>query len=170
MTGMYFEDIELGGRERFGRYAVTAEEIIAFAQKYDPQPFHIDPEAAKRSLFGGLCASGWHTCAMAMRMMVDRMKETGTYSLGSPGVDEVRWKRPVYPGDVLSLEVEIIDKRRSRSRPGIGIIRNRYRVFNQKGEEVMSFIGNAFIPCRTTREETGETGEAAADAAGSADR
>ena len=146
MTGMYFEDIELGGRERFGHYEVTAEEIVAFAKKYDPQPFHIDPEAAKRSLFGGLCASGWHTCAMAMRMMVDRMKETGTYSLGSPGVDEVRWKRPVYPGDVLSLEVSIshrLRSSRSKSRSSTSAVRVRGPASESSATAIASSIRRA---------------------------
>ncbi len=145
---LFFEDFAIGQKERFGRYEVSAAEIVEFAKKYDPQPFHVDEEAARQSLFGNLCASGWHTCAMTMRMMVDRMKETGTYSFGSPGVDEVRWKRPVFPGDVLTVEMEVIGMRRSRSRPGLGIISNRYHTLNQKGEVVMSFIGNAFFPCR----------------------
>ncbi len=145
---VFFEDFEIGHKERFGRYEVTEQEIVEFAKKYDPQPYHVDEEAAKASLFGRLCASGWHTCAMTMRMMVDRMRETGSYSYGSPGIDEVRWLKPVFPGDVLSLEMEVVDKRRSRSRPRLGIVRIRYHVFNQQGEKVMSFIGNAFFPCR----------------------
>jgi acyl dehydratase len=90
----YFEDIEPGQKERFGSYHVTKEEIVAFAGRYDPQPFHLDEEAAKRSLFGGICASGWHTAAMTMRLVVDDFTSKGVASLGSPGGDHLRWRRP----------------------------------------------------------------------------
>lgn len=146
---LFFEDYQVGQAERFGRYVVDRDEVIDFARKYDPQPFHLDDEAAKRSLFGRLCASGWHTCAMTMRMMVDHMNEIGTASLGSPGIDEVRWLKPVYPDDVLSVETQVIETRRLRSRADVGIVRNSYRILNQHGEPVMTFIGNGMFRCRT---------------------
>ncbi len=135
----YFEDFEIGMVSKYGRYEVTAEEIIEFASKYDPQPFHLTEAAGKAMHFGGLCASGWHTCAMVMRMVVDGMMTTGSGSLGSPGIDELRWKKPVYPGDILRLESTVVDKRESRSRPDMGSIFLDNKVFNQKDEMVMSF-------------------------------
>lgn len=136
----YFEDFAVGDEETFGAYPVTAEEIIDFASKYDPQPFHLDPEAAKSSLFGTLCASGWHSCAMAMRLMVDWMKRDEAASQGSPGVDEIRWLRPVVPGDVLSLHVHVLETRPSSSRPDIGSVRVRYSLLDQQGQPVMRFL------------------------------
>ena len=135
----YFEDFEIGMVSKYGRYEVTAEEIIEFASKYDPQSFHLTEAAGKAMHFGGLCASGWHTCAMVMRMVVDGMVTTGSGSLGSPGIDELRWKKPVYPGDILRLESTVVDKRESRSRPDMGSIFLDNKVFNQKDEMVMSF-------------------------------
>ena len=142
-----FESFSLGETQRFGRYEVTAEEIIGFARKYDPQFFHTDPEAAKQSLFGGLCASGWHTCAMMMSMVVANMEKAGQ-SLGSPGIEELRWLKPVRPGDVLSVENEVIDLRPSVSRPGIGVVLGRVTVFNQTGEPVMRFTSKGMYPRR----------------------
>ncbi|MSR10185.1 MAG: MaoC family dehydratase [Gammaproteobacteria bacterium] len=135
----YFEDFDIGMVSKYGRYEVTAEEIIEFASKYDPQSFHLTEEAGKAMHFGGLCASGLHTCAMVMRMVVDSMVTTGSGSLGSPGIDELRWKKPVYPGDILRLESNVVDKRESRSRPDMGSIFLDNKVFNQKDEMVMSF-------------------------------
>ncbi len=135
----YFEDFEIGMVSKYGRYEVTAEEIIEFASKYDPQSFHLTEAAGKAMHFGGLCASGWHTCAMVTRMVVDGMVTTGSGSLGSPGIDELRWKKPVYPGDILRLESTVVDKRESRSRPDMGSIFLDNKVFNQKDEMVMSF-------------------------------
>ncbi|MEX6724109.1 MaoC family dehydratase [Parapedomonas caeni] len=136
----YFEDFAVGDEETFGAYPVTAEEIIDFASKYDPQPFHLDPEAAKSSLFGTLCASGWHSCAMAMRLMVDWMKRDEAASQGSPGVDEIRWLRPVVPGDVLSLHIHVLETRPSSSRPDIGSVRVRYSLLDQQRQPVMRFL------------------------------
>ena len=118
----FFEDFEVGANVEFGEYQVTAEEIIDFASKYDPQPFHLSEEAGKAMHFGGLCASGWHTCAMAMRMTVDNMPEGESGSLGSPGIDEIRWTKPVFPGDTLRIKNTILDKRESQSRPNQGIV------------------------------------------------
>lgn len=141
----YFEDFVIGSEAEYGRYEVTAEEIIEFASKYDPQPFHVDPEAAKESLFGTLCASGWHTCAMTMRMMVDRMKELNEASEGSPGIEQLRWLRPVVPGDVLSIRMKVIDARPLNSRPGYGLIKYEQETIDQRGEPVMRWVSTAFF-------------------------
>ncbi|MFC6689387.1 MaoC family dehydratase [Jhaorihella thermophila] len=145
-----FESFQVGQVQEFGAYEVTEEEIIEFASKYDPQFFHLDPEAAKKSLFGGLCASGWHTCAMTMRMMVDNMERRGT-SLGSPGVDDLRWRKPVYPGDVLSVRMEVVGLEPSKSRPQIGIVLSTVQTRNQKGEVVMEFLSKGIFPRREAR-------------------
>ena len=134
---MFFEDFEVGTTEEFGEYLVTEEEILEFASKYDPQAFHLSDEAAKATLFGGLCASGWHTCAIAMRMLVDNMPESNK-SLGSPGIDELRWTRPVFPGDTLRVKTTVLSKTNSRSRPDLGSLQMQNEVFNQKNELVMS--------------------------------
>jgi acyl dehydratase len=148
-TGMqYFEDVRVGHRQSFGRYTVTREEVVAFAEKYDPQPFHLSDEAAAQTHFGRLSASGWHTCAMTMAMIVANMRETEVASLGSPGIDELRWLRPVYPGDTLRCESEVIEKRPSASRPEMGLTRSRTTVFNQDDVAVMSFVSNGMIRTR----------------------
>ena len=113
----YFEDMEVGTKSSFGHYEVTREEVLEFASKYDPQPFHLDDEAAAQTFFGRLSASGWHTCAMTMRMIVDQFRHEKTASIGSPGIDELRWLKPVYPGDTLRMETELIEKRQSKSKP-----------------------------------------------------
>ncbi len=106
----YFEDIEVGSTARFGDYAVTRDEVIAFAEKYDPQPFHLSDAAAAQTHFGRLSASGWHTCAMTMAMLVEHLKANDQAGLGSPGIDELRWLTPVYPGDRLRCESEVLEK------------------------------------------------------------
>jgi acyl dehydratase len=135
---IYFEDFEEGAVQEYGSYEVTAEEIIEFASKYDPQPFHLSEEAGQAMHFGGLCASGWHTCAMSMRMTVENMPP-GSGSLGSPGIDELRWKKPVFPGDILRVRSTIVGKRESRSRPDMGTVFMENEVLNQKDEVVMQF-------------------------------
>lgn len=127
----YFEDLEVGAIARFGNYAVTREEVIDFASKYDPQPFHLDDQAAAQTHFGRLSASGWHTCAMTMRMLVDNITERKQAGLGSPGLDELRWLRPVFPGDTLRVETELLSKKQSQSRPEMGSFQSAVRVFNQ---------------------------------------
>lgn len=144
----YFEDVEPGEKTRFGEYLVTKEEIVAFASRYDPQPFHLDEAAAKSSLFGGLCASGWHTAAMTMRLVVDHVIK-GLASLGSPGGEHLRWRRPVYPGDTLSVEVEILEKKNHPKRPGVGIIKTSWTTFNQKNEPVMTLIAEMLMAKRS---------------------
>ena len=144
----YYEDIAVGARQSFGRYEVTREEVIAFARKYDPQPFHLDDEAAAKTHFGRLSASGWHTCAMTMAMMVENMKGKQQAGLGSPGMDALRWLKPVYPGDVLRVETEVLEKRRSASRREMGIFKSRTTVLNQDGVAVMTMISNGLIRVR----------------------
>ncbi|MBO6526730.1 MaoC family dehydratase [Erythrobacter sp.] len=144
----FYEDIEIGKRRSFGRYEVTREEVIEFASKYDPQPFHLDDEAAAQTHFGRLSASGWHTCSMTMAMMVENMAKEKSAGLGSPGVDNLRWKKPVYPGDTLRCETEIFEKRRSASRPEMGIFKTRIRTFNQHDEIVLEMQSNGLIRTR----------------------
>ena len=144
----YFEDVEVGDREAFGDYAVTRDEVIEFATRYDPQPFHLSDEAAAKTHFGRIAASGWHTCAMTMAMLVEHMKHRRQASLGSPGVDELRWLKPVHPGDRLRCESEVVDKRRSASRPEMGLVKARTTVFNQDGVAVMTFLSNGMIATR----------------------
>ena len=144
----YFEDIEIGTVHRFGGYAVTREEVVAFAQKYDPQPFHLSDEAAAATHFGRLSASGWHTCAMTMAMLVENLKNNRQAGLGSPGVDELKWLKPVYPGDTLSVETEVLEKRASASRPEMGIYKSRITVLNQDGVAVMTMVSNGLIRTR----------------------
>ncbi|MEO1044576.1 MAG: MaoC family dehydratase [Pseudomonadota bacterium] len=145
---IHFEDIEVGASHSFGHYRVTREEVLEFAQKYDPQPFHLDDEAAAKTHFGRISASGWHTCAMAMRMMVENMKVNRQAGLGSPGVDEIRWLKPVYPGDMLRCESTTLSKRRSRSRPEMGSMQGELTVFNQNDEPVMRMKSIGLIAVR----------------------
>ncbi len=136
----YFEDFTVGMTLEMGPRTVTKDEIIRFAEKFDPQPFHLDEEAGKASLFGGLAASGWHTAAMTMRMMVDGYLSTAA-SMGSPGVDELRWLKPVRPDDVLTLRMEVTEVIPSRSKPDRGIVKSTHSLFNQKDELVMVMKG-----------------------------
>ena len=128
---VYFEDLAVGSTASFGRYEVTREEVLEFAARYDPQPFHLSDAFAATTHFGRISASGWHTCAMVMRMMVDNLTERKQAGLGSPGLDELRWLKPVYPGDTLRVETEVLDKTPSRSRPEMGSFRSAARVYNQ---------------------------------------
>ena len=142
---LYFEDIEPGTKSAFGRYKVTREEVIEFATKYDPQPFHLSDEEAAKTYFGRLSASGWHTAAMMMRMLVDNMSDIQQAGLGSPGIDELRWLKPVYPGDILRVETEILDKRPSRSRADMGSFRSRATIYNQDDVAVMTAVSIGLI-------------------------
>lgn len=145
---LHYEDIEVGRVERFGNKLVDRDEVMDFASKFDPQPFHLDDEAAAKTYFGRLSASGWHTASMAMRMMVDHMTERKQAGLGSPGIDELRWLKPVYPGDILRCETEVLEKRRSASRPDMGIFKSKLTVFNQDDEPVMTMRSNGLIRVR----------------------
>lgn len=144
----YYEDLEIGARQSFGRYDVTREEVLEFARKYDPQPFHLDDEAAAKTHFGRLSASGWHTCAMAMAMMVENLKRNRQAGLGSPGMDNLRWAKPVFPGDTLRVESEVLEKRRSQSRREIGLFKSRSQIFNQHDEVVLEMVSNGMIAVR----------------------
>jgi acyl dehydratase len=136
---IYFEDMEVGAESVFGSYDVTREEVLEFARKYDPQPFHLSDEAAAKTHFGRLAASGWHTCAMTMAVIVKAITEDRQAGLGSPGVDELRWLKPVYPGDRLTVQGKIVEKTPSRSRPEIGSVRTQTTVTNQNGVPVLRF-------------------------------
>ncbi len=144
----YFEDLIIGTRSSFGSYHVTREEVIEFAGRYDPQAFHLSDEASAATHFGRLSASGWHTCAMVMAMMVENLKASDQAGLGSPGLDELRWLKPVYPGDTLRCEIELYEKTPSRSRPEMGSFRSRISVFNQDDVKVMSFLSIGLIRTR----------------------
>jgi len=144
----YFEDIQVGSRTRFGRYEVTREDVLAFAQKFDPQPFHLSDEEAAKTHFGRIAASGWHTCAMSMAMIVENLTANQQAGLGGIGIDSLRWWKPVYPGDVLNCEIEILEKTPSRSKPDRGSYVSRLTVFNQDGDKVMSYENTALIRTR----------------------
>ena len=150
----YLEDLVVGETASFGAYSVTREEVIEFASRYDPQPFHLSDEAATQTQFGRLAASGWHTAAMTMAMLVAHWQAHPQAGLGSPGLDELRWLRPVYPGDTLRCETTLLDKRASATRPGLGITKSRTTVSNQHGEPVMPFIANGLIRTRPAEELT----------------
>ncbi|MGO9119564.1 MAG: MaoC family dehydratase [Desulfomonilaceae bacterium] len=136
----YFEDYVPGDVHEFGAIVAEEAEMIAFARRFDPQPFHTDPVAAKQSVFGGLIASGWYTAGLMMRLYVDHYL-SHVASLSSPGVDELRWLKPVRPGDALSIRITISDAKRSRSKPDRGIVHSYLEVLNQDGEIVMSMKG-----------------------------
>ena len=140
----FFEDFGVGEVVEFGDRLVTADEIVAFAKEWDPQPFHVDPEAAKDSQIGELIASGWHTGCLLMRMMCDAYL-LDSASEGAPGVDEIRWLKPVRPGDRLRARRTTLSARVSRSRPQIGIVEFDYQVANQNGEAVLTMRGSSFM-------------------------
>src|SRR3954454_16975221 len=141
----HFEDLVVGRKTRFGRYAVTREEVLDFARKYDPQPFHISDEAAAKTHFGRIAASGWHTCAMTMAVVARHVVDEKQAGLGSPGIDDLRWTRPVYPGDTLHVRSTIADKTPSRSRPEMGSFRTQTIVTNQNDQPVMRFTSIVLI-------------------------
>jgi len=156
----YFEDYQPGAVHEFGSIAIEEAEMVEFARRFDAQPFHTDPDAAKESAFGGLIASGWYTVSLTMRLLVDHYVSR-VASLGSPGVDELRWRRPVRPGDTLSVRVTVLESRLSRSKPGQGTTRSYVEVLNQLGEVVMTWKGIGMVRCRV-RTDT-KTGRQAAD-------
>lgn len=144
----YWEDMQVGEKRDLGTITPSREEIIAFASQFDPQPFHLDDEAAKASVFGALSASGWHTCAMAMRLMVTNfMHETS--SLGSPGLENIRWQKPVYPGDTLHLYSTVLDIKPMSKRPDVGMTRTLWELFNQHGDKVLHMEGWGMFRRRT---------------------
>lgn len=146
----YFEDYVVGSVHEFGPILVQEEEVIDFARRFDPQVFHIDPEGARNTVFGGLIASGWHTGSMTMRVFVDYYLSK-VASLGSPGVNELRWTEPVRPGDELWVRVTVLDAHRSRSKPDRGIVRSLIETLNQDRKVVMSMEAVNFLLCRDSR-------------------
>jgi acyl dehydratase len=136
----YWDDYQVGAEYPLGSTTFTADEIVAFGRAFDPQSFHVDPEAARQSLFGSLIASGWHVVSKVMRLFVDSYVDQRT-ALGSPGVDEVRWLRPVRPGDTLTAWLEVAHKAPSKSRPEMGVVHEHWRATNQKGELVLTLKG-----------------------------
>ena len=136
---IYLDDMEVGQETHFGSCEVTREEVIEFARRYDPQPFHLSDEAAAKTHFGRLAASGWHTCAMVMGVIARHVVESEQAGLGSPGIDELRWLKPVYPGDRLHVSSKIVEVRPSRSKPEIGSFRSATTVTNQDGAPVLTF-------------------------------
>ncbi len=156
ITERYFEDYQPGSVYEFGTISVSQDEIIRFARQFDPQYFHTDPERAASGPFGGLIASGWHTASLMMRLYADHYLST-VASLGSPGVDELRWLRPVRPGDRLSMRTTILEAKRSRSKPDRGMIRTLVEVLNQDGQAVMSVIAMTLLLSRTPQPPTEKT-------------
>lgn len=139
----YFEDIEPGDVTELGETTVTREEIISFAEQFDPQPFHVDEEAAAESIFGGLIASGWHTAAVCMRLYVEALEDVA--SQGARGVDELRWVRPVRPGDTISGTVEVLETRPHEDHETLGHVRSRLTGTNQRGETVITWVGLGLV-------------------------
>ena len=154
---IYYEDLVVGSSRSSAReYEVTREEVIEFASKYDPQPFHLDDAIAAKTFFGRLSASGWHTAAMVMRLQVETMlnDEEPLATLGSPGIDELKWLQPVFPGDRIRYASTIASKRRMSSRPDIGLYKLQTEVFNQNNEIVMTMIQNALVSVRDPNQST----------------
>ncbi|MBL6613961.1 MAG: MaoC family dehydratase [Reyranella sp.] len=145
----YWDDYEVGQKFELGSTSFTADEIVEFATRYDPQSFHVDAAAAAKSMFGGLIASGWHVNAKLMRLFVDNYVDQRT-ALGSPGVDEIRWLKPVRPGDRLTAWVECAAKVPSKSRPEMGVVHEHWQAVNQKGELVMTAKGINMLRRRPT--------------------
>ena len=147
MTALHFEDFAVGQIYGSGRQRIEADRMKAFAREFDPQPFHLDDAAARETFFGGLAASGWHTAALTMRLLVEsELKPAG--GIVAAGFDELRWPRPVRPGDELRLESEVMEVRPSKSRSDIGLIKVRTTTFNQRGEPVQVLVSNLVVPRR----------------------
>ena len=144
----FWEDLHVGNVLELGSTTVDRDEVLAFASKYDPQPFHLDDEAAAHTLFGKLSASGWHTCAMAMGIVVRHFLNHAA-SLGSPGLEQVKWLKPVYPGDTLTLRMRVTESRPMNSRPSVGLTRTEWQVFNQQGDQVLLVDSYAMFRRRT---------------------
>ena len=161
----FFDDIAIGVVTEFGSHTFTAEAIKRFAGAYDPQPFHLDEEAAAASLFGALTASGWHTMAVMMKLIAAAGAADGAGSarLGpSPGFDDLRWLRPVFAGDTLTYRATVTGKRESRSPPGWGVVSSRFEAHNAAGETVMDVTLHDLVECRTAETGAPETGQSKA--------
>jgi acyl dehydratase len=137
---IWWEDFRVGDSTEMGRHTFTEEEILSFGRRFDPQPFHVDPAAAGATVFGGLIASGWHTCAVGMRLMVESYLHR-TKSLGSPGIDSIRWLKPVRPGDTLVYRRTVVESRASTTRREVGLVKHRWDAVNQSGELVLTMEG-----------------------------
>lgn len=146
----FLEDFAAGQKFGSGRLRVEAERVKRFAAEFDPQPFHMDEQAARGSLFGGLAASGWHTAAMTMRLLVESELQPAGGIIGA-GFDEFRWPRPVRPGDELHLEIEVLEVRPSKSRPEQGLVKLKTTTLNQNGEPVQVSVGNLVVPRRSVK-------------------
>ncbi len=151
----FFEDYAPGSVHEFGTIAVDPDEVVSFGKRFVPLSYHVDPEAAKKSIYGGLIASGWHTAGLMMRLYTDNYLSR-VANLGSPGVDELRWEKPVYPGDDLSIRVTVVEARRSESKPDRGIVRSFVEVLNQKRDTVMSLRMVNFVRCREPKADSKE--------------
>lgn len=147
---LYFEDFDVGQQFREGSFLTTKEHAAAFAREYDPQYFHIDGEAAKQGIWGGLVLSGWHTAAISMRMKIATPLGRVAGGLIGLGIESIRWPQPVYPGDALSITITILDKRVSQSKPTYGVVRYRLETFNQRHELVMDMVTAVWMPRRPT--------------------
>ena len=157
---LYWEDFPLHHVTDCGSTTVSRAAILDFARQFDPQPFHLDEEAAKHSLFGGLAASGWHTCAIAMRLMCDAYL-LRTTSQGSPGIDELRWLKPVHPDDILSLRMTVLETRPMRSKPHLGLVQSHWELFNQHGDCVLTMKGWGMFKRRDVAAADAPQGQAA---------
>ena len=146
----YFEDVAVGETLALGSHTVSEEEILAFGRRYDPQPMHADPAAARQGFYGGLIASGWHTCAVMMRLTAQTIARTEEASAGAPGVESCRWRTPVRPGDTLTGSSEVLAAWPSRSKP-VGFVRRRSELVNQRGEAVVTLVGVAMVRRRDAR-------------------
>ena len=142
---IYFEDMKVGAETYFGSYDVTREEMLEFARRYDPQPFHLSDEEAAKTHFGRMSASGWHTAAMTMAVIARYVVEHEQAGLGSPGIDELRWRKPVYAGDTLHVRGKIVELTPSRSRPEMGSFRTETTITNQDDQTVMTFVSIVLI-------------------------
>ena len=150
MGGMFYEDFEVGRTYRFGRHTMSQEEMIDFASEFDPQPFHIDPEAAKDSHFGGLIASGWHTVSICMRHIIEELYGNESGSIGASGIDELRWPVAVRPGDTLNFWLKVKDAKISERRPDRGRLTLMYAADNQNGDTVVSMLSTVYFLRRET--------------------
>jgi acyl dehydratase len=161
MPRIHWEDFTAGSVESYGPRLVTREEIVAFASEFDPQPMHLDEEAARATLLGGLAASGWHSCAILMRMSCDWFMLDSS-SMGSPGIEEVRWLRPLRPGDQVTLRRTVVETRASKSRPDMGIAKFKYELVNQNGEAVTTLTCNIMFGRRMRADDASTSAKAAA--------
>jgi acyl dehydratase len=149
VTTRWFEDYAQGSTWEYGPLRVDESEVVDFGRRFDPQPFHVDPVAAATGPYGGLIASGWHTCALMMRLLAEQYLSPAS-SLGSPGVDELRWVLPVRPGDELTLKTTVREARRSRSKPDRGLVRTQVELVNQSGDVVLSMLAMNLVRTRPT--------------------